>query len=100
MIHTLITPKRVILAGEYRIAEIERHPGYWITIGYIGGDGGLMVNSKEELDEVIAMLEECKKHLVPEELRDLPLQAPDYVQPLVITPVVQQTWEPPYKVTC
>ena len=66
MIQTLVTPKRVILAGEYRIAEIERHPGYWITVGYIGGDGGLMVNSKEELDEIIAMLEECKKHLVPE----------------------------------
>jgi hypothetical protein len=70
MIHTLITPKRVILAGEYRIAEIERHPGYWITIGYIGGDGGLMVNSKEELDEIIAMLEECKQHLVPEDGRE------------------------------
>ena len=63
MIHTLETPERVFLAGKYRIAEIEKHPGYWITVGYVGAGGSLMVNSAEELDEIIALLEECKKHI-------------------------------------
>jgi hypothetical protein len=64
MIHTLETPERVLLAGKHRIAEVEKTPGYWITIGYVGAEGSLMVNSAEELDEIIAILEECKKHLV------------------------------------
>ena len=64
MIYTLETPDRVFLAGKHRIAEIEKHPGYWITIGYVGGDSCLMVNSADELDEIIAILEECRKHIV------------------------------------
>ena len=64
MIHTLETPERVLLAGKYRTAEIEKSPGNWIVLGYVGADGGLMVNSADELDEIIALLEECKKHLV------------------------------------
>lgn len=67
MIHTLETPERVILAGKHRVCEIEKSPGWWITIGYVGTDGGIMVSGEEELDEIIAMLQEAKKHVIPEE---------------------------------